>query len=155
MESASCFCVVITLIVPLRRTLVKYFVPFRGTWVRLAVPCAVSQYADRMIENSDMDWAAAVGDEVRAWLARTRHSQAQLALHLGLAKSAITRRVRGEYPFAITELIEIAQWLDISLEQLLGPTILRAQKSPRSDMVTTGAEEKEWALWGSNPRPMD
>lgn len=108
-----------------------------------------------MIENSDMDWAAAVGDEVRAWLARTRHSQAQLALHLGLAKSAITRRVRGEYPFAITELIEIAQWLDISLEQLLGPTILRAQKSPRGDMVTAGAAEDEWALRGSNPRPMD
>lgn len=115
---------------------------------------AVSRYT-RSVRDEQKEWAAAVGDEVRAWLARSRHSQAQLADHLGLAKSAITRRVRGEYPFAITELIEISWWLDISLEQLLGPDILRAQKGPRGDMVTAGASEKEWALWGSNPRPMD
>ena len=28
-------------------------------------------------------------------------------------------------------------------------------RKPRGDVVTAGAGEKEWALWGSNPRPMD
>lgn len=100
--------------------------------------------------------AVAVGDEVRAWLGRRRYSQAQMATELGLARSGVTRRMRGEYPFSITELAHIAQWLEISLADLLGPSILQARESPRSDLVTAGASEKEgWALWGSNPRPMD
>lgn len=35
------------------------------------------------------------------------------------------------------------------------PSRLQARRSPRSDMVTTGASKEKWALWGSNPRPMD
>ncbi|MER6926770.1 helix-turn-helix domain-containing protein [Kocuria palustris] len=105
------------------------------------------------MDADQKEWAARVGDEVRAWLARSRHSQAQLAEHLGVAKSAITRRVRGEYPFAITELIEISRWLDISLGELLGPEILQARESPRSDLVTTGAGELP--RLDSNQQPFD
>ena len=96
-----------------------------------------------------------VAEEVRSWLARRRRNQSDLARQLGIARSAVSLRMNGAREFSVTELVAIADWLDISLADLLGPEILQARRSPRSDMVTTGAEEKEWALWGSNPRPMD
>lgn len=101
-------------------------------------------------KEAELAWGSAVGDEVRAWLARKRPTQTRLADHLGLAKSAVTRSDRGNCPFAITELISIARWLDITLESLLGPAKLRARKTPAADF-----EKQKWALWGSNPRPMD
>ena len=96
-----------------------------------------------------------VAEEVRSWLARRRRNQSDLARQLGIARSAVSLRMNGSREFSVTELVAIADWLDISLADLLGPEILRARRSPRSDLVTAGAEEKEWALWGSNPRPMD
>lgn len=96
-----------------------------------------------------------VSDEVRAWLGRRRRTQSDLARHMGIAKSAVSVRLNGSREFSISELVEIAAWLDISLADLLGPEILQARRSPRGDMVTAGAGEKEWALRGSNPRPMD
>ena len=74
---------------------------------------------------------------------------------MGIAKSALSVRLNGSREFSISELVEIAAWLDISLADLLGPELLQARRSPRGDMVTAGTEGKEWALWGSNPRPMD
>ena len=96
-----------------------------------------------------------VSNEVRAWLGRRRRTQSDLARHMGIAKSAVSVRLNGSREFSISELVEIAAWLDISLADLLGPELLQARRSPRGDMVTAGAEGKEWALWGSNPRPMD
>ncbi|KAA9394178.1 helix-turn-helix transcriptional regulator [Kocuria coralli] len=98
---------------------------------------------------------ALISGEVRAWLARRQKTQAELADHLGIARSAITRRMKGDRLFSLPELMDVADWLEISLQDLLGPEILGTRKSPRSDLVTTGAREDEWALRGSNPRPMD
>lgn len=96
-----------------------------------------------------------VSNEVRAWLGRRRRTQSDLARHMGIAKSAVSVRLNGSREFSISELVEIAAWFDISLADLLGPELLQARRSPRGDMVTAGAEGREWALWGSNPRPMD
>ena len=117
------------------------------------MPCGYTRTMSTHVETDPM--AAQIGDEIRAWLGRKRRNQSDLARHLGLARSGVSHRMRGSREFSIGELIEIAAWLGISLADLLGPEILQARRSPRSDMVTTGAEEKEWALWGSNPRPMD
>ena len=111
-----------------------------------------------MVESGTqgMEWVSDhVAEEVRSWLARRRRNQSDLARQLGIARSAVSLRMNGSREFSVTELVAIAEWLDISLADLLGPEILRPRRSPRSDMVTAGAEEKEWALWGSNPRPMD
>lgn len=99
--------------------------------------------------------AARIGDEVRAWLGRKRRTQSDLARHLGLAKSGVSHRMRGTREFSIGELMEIAAWLEITLADLLGPEILQARRSPRSNVVTAGAGGDGWALRGSNPRPMD
>ena len=97
-----------------------------------------------------------VSDEVRAWLGRRRRTQSDLARYLGIAKSAVSIRMSGAREFSISELVDIAAWLDISLAELLGPEILQARRSPHSDVITAGATEDEgWALRGSNPRPMD
>lgn len=97
--------------------------------------------------------AVLVGNEVRAWLGRRDVSQSQMATRLGLARSAASRRMRGERPFSITELMEIADWLDISLLELLGPDLAQARKSPRGDLVTTGAGELP--RLDSNQQPFD
>ncbi|MER6928255.1 MULTISPECIES: helix-turn-helix domain-containing protein [Kocuria] len=106
-------------------------------------------------DQRDNPVAHHVSDEVRAWLGRKRRTQSDLARHMGIAKSAVSVRLNGSREFSISELVEIAAWLDISLADLLGPELLQARRSPRSDRVAAGAGEKEWALWGSNPRPMD
>ncbi len=97
--------------------------------------------------------AVLVGNEVRAWLGRRDVSQSQMAARLGLARSAASRRMRGERPFSITELMEIADWLDISLSELLGPDLAQARKIPRGDLVTTGAEKLP--RLDSNQQPFD
>ncbi|MFB6574969.1 helix-turn-helix domain-containing protein [Kocuria palustris] len=97
--------------------------------------------------------AALIAGEVRAWLARRQKNQADLASHLGIARSAVTRRMKGERLFSVIELMEIADWLGISLADLLGPEILRARKSPRGDLVTTGAGELP--RLDSNQQPFD
>lgn len=78
-----------------------------------------------------------------------------LAQHLGIAWSAVSLRMSGARDSSIPELVVIAEWLDISLADLLGPEILQAPKSPHKDVVTAEVGENEWALWGSNPRPED
>ena len=40
---------------------------------------------------------------------------------MGIAKSAVSVRLNGSREFSISELVEIAAWLDISLADLLGP----------------------------------
>ena len=98
-------------------------------------------------DQRDNPVAHHVSDEVRAWLGRKRRTQSDLARHMGIAKSAVSVRLNGSREFSISELVEIAAWLDISLADLLGPELLQARRSPRGDMVTAGAEGKEWALW--------
>lgn len=104
-----------------------------------------------MTENEQR--AALIAGEVRAWLARRSLSQADLAERLGVARSAITRRMKGERLFSIIELMEIADWLDIELADLLGPEVMKARRSPRGDMVTTGAGELP--RLDSNQQPFD
>lgn len=53
----------------------------------------------------------------------------------------------------MSELVEIAAWLDVSLADLLGPELLRTRKSPRGDLVTTGAGELP--RLDSNQQPFD
>lgn len=107
-----------------------------------------------MNENFDSPFNAAdVGTEVRVWLTRRSLSQRALADSLGIAQSALSRRLRGAMDFSISELGQIATLLDISLAELLGPAILQARKSPRGDLVTTGAGELP--RLDSNQQPFD
>jgi transcriptional regulator with XRE-family HTH domain len=66
-----------------------------------------------------------VAAEVRAEMARQRMSQVKLAELLGVAQQTISRRIVGEVPFDVTELVQIADLLKVSVTQFLG-TVERA-----------------------------
>lgn len=77
--------------------------------------------------------------EIRAWLGRRNRSQSDMARHLGCNRSAISRRLGGAQDFTFVELTTIADWLGITLADLLGPEILQTRRSPHTDLVGAGA----------------
>lgn len=70
-----------------------------------------------------------VGREIKAWLARHSLKQTDLADVIGVAQKNVSRRLRGEIPFRIDELLAITQALDITLGQLLGNDLVN-EKNP-------------------------
>ena len=57
--------------------------------------------------------ATTIAANVRAEVARTRTSQANLAAILNLSQSSVSMRLRGATPFSAHELATIATHLDI------------------------------------------
>lgn len=98
-----------------------------------------------------------IASEIRAWLARRKLTQGDLARHLGIARSAVSVRMSGARDFTLVELMEIAEWLDLTLADLLGPEILRTRRSPRTELVGAGASEASEKLLrlDSNQQPFD
>ena len=54
-----------------------------------------------------------VASEVRAELARQRKTAGELAAVLGMTPHTAGRRLNGEVPFDVVELVAIGLWLDI------------------------------------------
>lgn len=63
--------------------------------------------------------AERVAGEVRAAMGRNRTSQSVLAPAIGLSQAALSRRLRGEVEFTVTELSAIAGYFGIPLTDLL------------------------------------
>ena len=105
-------------------------------------------------EESGSDFNSMVAAEVRAWLARSGKRQADLAAALGVSQSGISHRLRARVAFTLEELATIAEVFDITLAELLGPVILQARRSPRTDMVGAGASARLPRL-DSNQQPFD
>ncbi|WP_184242237.1 helix-turn-helix domain-containing protein [Micrococcus cohnii] len=101
--------------------------------------------------------SAMVASEIRAWLGRRQKSQSDLARHLGIARSAVSVRMNATRDFTLVELMEIADWLDISLADLLGPELLQARRSPHTELVGAGAQGASAQLprLDSNQQPFD
>ncbi|WP_418001206.1 helix-turn-helix transcriptional regulator [Micrococcus lacusdianchii] len=101
-----------------------------------------------------------IASEIRAWLARRKLTQGDLARHLGIARSAVSVRMSGARDFTLVELMEIAEWLDVTLADLLGPDILQVRRSPHTDLVGAGASRisrapTELLRLDSNQQPFD
>ncbi|TSI14673.1 helix-turn-helix domain-containing protein [Brevibacterium aurantiacum] len=79
-----------------------------------------------------------VGREVAAWMTRYNLRQADIAQILGFAQRNVSKRIRGEMPFRIDELLAIARYMGISLSQLLGEGIVN-EKNPQSVELTEGS----------------
>ena len=86
---------------------------------------------------NDHDLNEKIAEEVRAWMARRRRSQSDLARHLGVARSAISVRMNGARDFSLAELVEIASWLEITPADLIGPEILNARGGRSSDLAVS------------------
>jgi hypothetical protein len=63
--------------------------------------------------------AQQVAAEVRAEMARQMRTQTQMVEALGHSQQWWSRRLTGAVAFDITELMAIAEWLQIDLMQLL------------------------------------
>lgn len=63
--------------------------------------------------------SAATGANVRAEMARKGLSQTALAELLGISQTAVSKRLRGDTPWDINELIRAADTLGVPLETLL------------------------------------
>lgn len=61
----------------------------------------------------------AVAAEIRAELARRRIPQARLAALLGVSQVSVSRRLSGETPFDLNELVKVADFLGIDVADLL------------------------------------
>jgi len=62
------------------------------------------------------EWTAG---EIRAQLARSRRTQAELADHLGLSNAAVSRRLSGFTPIDVNEIEAIADFLGVPASQLM------------------------------------
>lgn len=60
-------------------------------------------------------------DAVRAELARKRRTQADLAAALDMTAHTLGRRLNGEVPFTIPEIVAVATYLDVSLDIFMPP----------------------------------
>lgn len=63
--------------------------------------------------------AERVAAEVRAYLARQRKTQGDLAVALGISQQSVSRRMTGAQPFDVDELHRIAAWLGVPVSALL------------------------------------
>ena len=63
--------------------------------------------------------SAAVGANVRAELARRGLSQTDLAKHLGMSQTSISKRLRGEVSFNVDETAAAAEFLGLPVLALM------------------------------------
>lgn len=67
--------------------------------------------------------SAAVASEVRAAIARSRKTQADLARVLGVRQQAVSARLAGRVPFRADEIATIAAWLDVPVATLFPESV--------------------------------
>lgn len=66
---------------------------------------------------------AKVAAEVRAEMARQFRSQSELAAVLRVSQTAVSRRLKGEISFDVDELVRTADFLGVSIAQLLSGAV--------------------------------
>lgn len=69
--------------------------------------------------NNDETYSKATAAEVRAEMARQNKTQAGLADALKVTAHTASKRMSGEIPFNIVELLAVARWLEVDLLRLL------------------------------------
>src|SRR4249920_1160092 len=62
----------------------------------------------------------AFGRAVKMEMFRRRVTNRRLAQALGLHESAVGKKLHGERPWTLGEMIQVADWLDVDLRDLLG-----------------------------------
>ena len=66
-----------------------------------------------------------VAGEVRAELGRRNISRVELAARLGISRTALWNRLRGETEFSISELEKVAEFLGVPVSQFVSPVSTR------------------------------
>src|SRR5215475_6591214 len=90
-------------------------------------------------------------------LERVGASQADLARHLHLAPSAVSRLLKGDRQMKSLEVVHIAAFLRVPEDEILRHTVDVTAPSPRNDMLRPGRGRPRSSdssrPAGSSPRP--
>lgn len=73
----------------------------------------------RTVKLKKLNYSETVASEVRSILGRRMVSQRELARALNVSPNYMSRRLRGELPFDIEELMAVAHLLDIPITELV------------------------------------
>ena len=95
------------------------------------------------------EFEQAVAGEVKAWMGRRGLSARQLADKIGMAHSALSKRLRGVSAFTINDLGVIAAHMGITLGQLLGPVVDAPLTGEDTENPAPASPER-----GDNVRPV-
>ena len=63
---------------------------------------------------------AAFGRAVKMVMFSRGTTQRRLARHLGIREAGLSMKLHGKRPWSLAEMIEVADWLDVDLRDLLG-----------------------------------
>lgn len=72
-----------------------------------------------MTNTREINVNALVGELVHQYMWRNKVTQTAIANALGVGQPAIARKLRGERPFSIDELMAVAAYLDLPITDLL------------------------------------
>lgn len=81
-----------------------------------------------MQSNAEVNLDSRVRAEIKAELGRQDISGTRLAKMLGRPQTYVSRRLRGEVNFSLSEIENIAQVLGVSLDQLIPSTSWRSRR---------------------------
>lgn len=65
---------------------------------------------------------ADIAAEVRAEISRQKKPQREISDLLGISQQQVSERVRGDVEWRISELVRVAEWLDVSITKFLPAT---------------------------------
>ena len=82
------------------------------------------------IERPTASLESAIAVEVKVWMVRKGYKQIDLGTLLEITQAAISRRLKGQTPFTMRELMTIAAEFGLSLNELLGEDVADT-KNPR------------------------
>lgn len=63
--------------------------------------------------------ASDIAAEVRAEISRQKKTQIQIAEQLGMTQPQISERMRGVTEWRISELVRLAEWLEVPLDHFV------------------------------------
>lgn len=64
-------------------------------------------------------YSQSVAAEVRAEMARQQKAGVDLAKHLGMKQSTLSRRLTGEIAFNLDQIAAVAEWLEVEIERFV------------------------------------
>lgn len=67
----------------------------------------------------DVDYNAVIGERVHQLMWRQRRNQTDVAKQLGMAQSTLSRKLRGDRPWEINELYQLAEILEVGIFDLI------------------------------------
>ncbi len=78
---------------------------------------------------------AAIGERIHQLMWRSRVSQVELARQIGITQPGLSKKLRGERPWYVGELIEAAKLLGTSVSWLFGEASPPDPQVPGGEMV--------------------